>query len=177
MDRAVSRRTLIRGAAAGTAAALGPQAAARAAGTREQRVEVAIVGAGAAGLYAADVLKGKRSLVILEASPRIGGRLLNGKIGPGRNDIAELGGEWVTTKQRIVRQLLRRYRLGVYPTYLNGKTTLILDGRCPASTRFRTCRRTRSRRWRPRTWSSQRWPRRSRSTRRGRPSTPRSGTA
>ena len=128
VDRAVSRRTLIGGAAAGTAAALVPATAAKAAGAREQRVEVAIVGAGAAGLYAADVLKGRRSLVILEANPRIGGRLLNGKIGPGRNDIAELGGEWISTKQRIVRRLLRRYHLGVFPTYSKGQSTLILDG-------------------------------------------------
>ena len=95
----VSRRALIKGAAAGTAAAVVPAAGARAAGGHEQRVDVVIVGAGAAGLYAADLLKGRRPLMILEANPRIGGRLLNGKIGPGRNDIAELGGEWISTKQ------------------------------------------------------------------------------
>jgi monoamine oxidase len=111
MDGAISRRALLRGAAAGTAITAVPAVAAQVA-PGEKRVDVLIVGAGAAGLYAADVLKRKRSLVILEANPRIGGRLLNGKIGPAPNDIAELGGEWISTKQRIVRQLLRRYRLG-----------------------------------------------------------------
>ena len=128
MDGAINRRALLRGAAAGTAAAAVPAGAARAA-QGEKRVDVVIVGAGAAGLYAADVLKGRRSSVILEAANRIGGRLLNGKVGPRPNDIAELGGEWISTSQRIVRKLLRRYRLGVYPTWTKGLGTLIWDGK------------------------------------------------
>jgi malic enzyme len=56
MERVVNRRTLIKGAAVGTAAAAVPAAAARA-GRGEERVQVAVVGAGAAGLYAADVLR------------------------------------------------------------------------------------------------------------------------
>ena len=126
MGGEMNRRALLRGAVAGTAAAAIPAGAAKAAAS-EKRVNVVIVGAGASGLYAADVLKGRRSVVVLEANARTGGRLLNGRIGPRPNDISELGGEWINVNQRLVRKLLRRYRLGVFPTYTKGKGTLIWD--------------------------------------------------
>jgi monoamine oxidase len=129
MERVVSRRALIKGAAVGTAAAAVPAAAARA-GRGEERVQVAVVGAGAAGLYAADVLaRAGRSVVILEASPRIGGRVLNFRLGPRPADIAEAGGEFVSPDQRIVQRLIKRFRLKMYEPYTKGKTTLFLNGK------------------------------------------------
>jgi monoamine oxidase len=128
MDGAINRRKLLRVTAAGTAAAVVPAAAAKAAPSKK-RVNVVIVGAGASGLYAADVLKGRRSVVVLEANERTGGRLLNGRIGPRPDDISELGGEWINVSQRLVKKLLRRYRLGVFPTYTTGNGTLIWDGK------------------------------------------------
>ena len=89
MGGAINRRELLYGAASGTAAAVVPAAAAKAAGSREKRVEVVVVGGGLAGLYAADRLCGKRSFVVLEANNRLGGRVLNMKVGH-RSDIRRL---------------------------------------------------------------------------------------
>jgi monoamine oxidase len=128
MDGAISRRNLLKSAAAGTAAAAVPAAAAKAA-QGEQRVKVVVVGAGLAGLYAADQLKRRRSLVVLEASDRVGGRVLNLKVGPRPNDITEAGGEWLAPGQRIAHQLVRRFRLKTFKSYTKGKSTLIVDGK------------------------------------------------
>ncbi|MFL5897570.1 MAG: NAD(P)-binding protein [Solirubrobacterales bacterium] len=89
--RRTNRRTLLKGAALGTATAAIPAATARAAtGGDEKRVQVAVVGGGLAGLYAAGRLRKRgRSVVLLEASDRVGGKVRNLSVGPGRNDIAE----------------------------------------------------------------------------------------
>ncbi|MGH3610407.1 MAG: FAD-dependent oxidoreductase, partial [Pseudonocardiaceae bacterium] len=128
MEAVVNRRTLIKGAALGTAATAVPAAARAAQG--EQRVHVAVVGAGAAGLYAADLLRrAGRSIVVLEAGPRIGGRVVNFKLGPRPADIAEAGGEFVSPDQPIVQQLIRRFRLKMYEPYTKGKTSVFLNGK------------------------------------------------
>lgn len=59
-----------------------------------------IVGAGLAGLVAARrlVQAGASSLTILEARPRVGGRLLNEDIDEGK--VVELGGQWIGPNQR-----------------------------------------------------------------------------
>ena len=49
-----------------------------------RRVDVAVVGAGLAGLTAArELSRTGRSVVVLEARPRVGGRTLNHEIGDG----------------------------------------------------------------------------------------------
>ncbi len=58
MEGGMNRRTLVKGAAIGTAAAALPPAAAQAAARAgETRVDVAVVGGGFAGLYAAEQLR------------------------------------------------------------------------------------------------------------------------
>jgi len=129
MDLAINRRTLLKGAAAGTAAAAVPTAAALAAGG-EKRVNTVVVGAGMSGLYAAEQLKKRgRSVVILEASGRIGGRVLNLKVGPKPNDVSEAGAQWIAPGQRIIWQLMRRFRLKTFKNYTAGSSTLIVDGK------------------------------------------------
>ena len=95
--RGFNRRKFIGGAAAaaGTAAVPG---VARAASSAKQSADVVVIGAGLAGLTAASSLVAKgKSVIVLEARDRVGGRTLNHDLGPqgfpGR--VIEVGGQWI----------------------------------------------------------------------------------
>lgn len=108
-QRQAQRRRLLQGAAGGaTLLALGATAPrARAQGT----ADVAVVGAGLAGLQAASVLAGKRiDAQVYEAGPRVGGRVwsLRGLF-PGQ--VAERGAELIDTTHSTVRGLAKAFGL------------------------------------------------------------------
>ena len=115
----VTRRGLIGGAAAtgaGLALAGVPTPPAAAA---SRRVDAVIVGAGLAGLAAADALRGAgRSFVVLEARNRVGGRTLNRSIGGG--EIVEIGGQWVGPTQDRVLALIDELGLETFKTHVDG---------------------------------------------------------
>ncbi|MCW3062984.1 MAG: FAD-dependent oxidoreductase, partial [Solirubrobacterales bacterium] len=69
---------------------------------RVKRADVVVVGAGLAGLTAArDLVAAGRSVVVLEARDRVGGRTLNHDLGGGK--IVEVGGQFVgPTQDRIL---------------------------------------------------------------------------
>lgn len=91
-------------------------------------VDVAVVGAGIAGLVAArDVRAAGASAVVLEARDRVGGRLLNGGIGGG--EVVELGGQWIGPGQDRVAALATELGLETFPTFDDGESLLELDGR------------------------------------------------
>jgi monoamine oxidase len=94
----------------------------------DNEVDVAIVGAGLAGLVAARTLSAAGSSVcLLEARERVGGRLLNAPIGDGA--IVEVGGQWVGPTQDHVLALADELGIARFPTYDEGQSVLELGGK------------------------------------------------
>ena len=87
-------------------------------GTRLIEADVAVVGAGVAGLAAARRLVAEgRDVVVLEARDRVGGRLWNTELGGEAN---ELGGEWIAPYQSRMHALLEELGIGLFRAYRDG---------------------------------------------------------
>jgi len=130
-----SRRRLLGGAAAFGAGALLPGATeaapARPAGRRHE-AEIAIVGAGQAGLAAArHLVAAGRKVLVLEARDRVGGRTLNHAVtAPGAKPgtVVEVGGQWVGPTQDRVLALIRELGLSTFRTFNTGKLVDLRGG-------------------------------------------------
>ncbi|WP_454740011.1 flavin monoamine oxidase family protein [Cupriavidus necator] len=127
----LQRRQLLKIAGASTAVGtIGLHPGLAKAGKSEDVVDVAIVGAGLAGLTAARDLRqaGCESFVVLEARDRVGGRTLNYDVGSGQ--ISEVGGQWIGPGQTAVADLARELEVGTFPSYYKGNTVILGgDGR------------------------------------------------
>ncbi len=101
--------------------------------TESLEADVAIVGAGLAGLVAARRIAavGMRPLVV-EARERVGGRLLNEEIGDGK--VVEVGGQWSGPTQKRIAALAAELGVGTFPTHDEGRHLIELDGRVASYT-------------------------------------------
>jgi monoamine oxidase len=132
MTERISRRRFVAGTlTAGAAAAAPAEASARRhqpAGSGSVRsADVAVVGAGYAGLTAARKLRAAgKSVIVLEARNRVGGRAWNHSL--GGDMIAERGATFVGPTQDHVMALARKLGVATYPTYDTGKNVYLADG-------------------------------------------------
>jgi monoamine oxidase len=93
-----------------------------------EHVDAVVVGAGFAGLAAARVLEANdKSVLVLEARDRVGGRVLNHELAGG--DVVESGGQWIGPRQHRVNALCAEFGLDIYPTYNDGEHLLDYRGR------------------------------------------------
>ncbi len=92
-----------------------------------KKPKVIIIGAGFAGLAAANYLYGKQvDFVILEARNRIGGRVFSHNIDPSENLVIELGAEWVGNSHERLQNLCNNFGLTLENNQLD--THLIYKG-------------------------------------------------
>lgn len=88
-----------------------------------------VIGAGLSGLAAARALDAAGlDVAVLEARDRVGGRTLNHSVGDGRDQVVEVGGQWVGPTQHEAMGLVRELGLETHPTHVEGKN-LFEDGR------------------------------------------------
>ena len=96
--------------------------------TQEREADVAVVGAGLAGLVAARELeRAGASVVLLEARDRVGGRTLNEPLGEGK--VVEVGGQWIGPTQDRLAALAAELGIETFPTWIKGENLLELDGK------------------------------------------------
>ncbi len=78
-----------------------------------ERVDVVIVGAGPTGLTAARTLTATgRSVVVLEARDRVGGRTWTDRID---GQMFEIGGQWISPDQTAILDLVDELGLSTFP--------------------------------------------------------------
>ena len=124
-EGALTRRGFLGMAVAAAAAMPKIAGAASAVGDGRDVLDVAIVGAGLAGLTAARDLQraGCTSFVVLEARDRVGGRTLNHDLGKGY--FSEAGGQWIGPGQTAVADLARELGVGTFLTHWQGKSAML----------------------------------------------------
>jgi monoamine oxidase len=136
-DQRLTRRGLIgAGAAAGAGAALSrvPGAEARRhrhkhhrRRIRKRHADVVVIGAGFAGLTAAlRVMEAGKSVLVLEARNRVGGRAFNAAI-PG-GEITERGAAFIGPTQDHIAALASQVGVSTFPTYDTGENVYVRDG-------------------------------------------------
>src|SRR3954454_8607815 len=136
MNDRLTRRRLLEGTAVGAATLAVPAGAeARKKKTPKKKkpapkprsADVIVVGGGLAGLTAArNVAKAGKSVLVLEARDRVGGRTLNHEL-PGGKQI-DAGAQFVGPTQDRVLGLMKELGIGTFPTYDTGDNVFFFGG-------------------------------------------------
>jgi len=126
MPRKLSRRDLLKTGVIATAGVGGLLAHPELAAARALSADVVVVGAGYAGLGAAwELFKHGQRVIVLEANPRVGGRVWSSQLSDGT--LFEIGGQWVSDAQPDIRTLMTELGMGnsIYPTYDEGNNVFV----------------------------------------------------
>lgn len=131
---APSRRTVLRGltvgglvAATGLAATSSAEAA-TSQGSLPASVDVLVVGAGLSGLVAARKVRAAgRSVLVMEARDRVGGRILNHTLAGG--SVIEAGGAFVGPTQNHILKLADELGVKTFKEYVDGKNVYVQGSR------------------------------------------------
>ncbi|WP_448851493.1 flavin monoamine oxidase family protein [Corynebacterium sp. 335C] len=90
--------------------------------------DVVVIGAGPAGLTAAHTLKkAGRSVAVLEARDRVGGRTWSGRVAgqDGKEHFIEIGGQWISPDQTRLKAMVEELGLTTFPRYREGKSVYL----------------------------------------------------
>jgi monoamine oxidase len=118
-DEGLTRRGAIALGGGAAVGALGTTDAAAKAAPRRVH-DVVVVGAGLAGLTAARLIRrAGKSVLVLEARHRVGGRNLDIPIGKGA--VVEMGGQWAGPGQDRVLGLAKELHIATFPTFAKGE--------------------------------------------------------
>ncbi len=93
-----------------------------------READVAVVGAGLAGLAAARaVVAAGHSVVVCEARDRVGGRTLDHDLGGGQ--VVEAGGQWIGGGQERIYELAAELGVETFPGRSEGAKVFVFDGK------------------------------------------------
>jgi monoamine oxidase len=93
----------------------------------EKQTDVIIVGAGFSGLMAAQTLKKNgKEFVVLEAQPRVGGRVLSTSY---EGSVIDIGAQSVSPQQKRIQNLINHYGLSTTLTHKEGTILFALEGK------------------------------------------------
>ncbi|MET3963375.1 monoamine oxidase [Marmoricola sp. OAE513] len=133
MTLPLDRRTLFKGALATGLGTMGvglleeQVSAATLQGSLPKKVDVVVVGGGLSGLVAArKVARAGKSVLVLEARKRVGGRLLNHELKNG--SVIEAGGAFVGPTQDHIIALAKKLKVPTFPEYTAGKNVFVSRG-------------------------------------------------
>lgn len=132
-DHRISRRRLIGGGVAAGAGAIGVAApdaeAAKRRSSHMHRADVCVVGGGISGLTAARALhRAGKSVIVLEARDRVGGRCFSRPI-RGASDVANMGATFVGPTQTHVLALMSELGIAKFDTYSKGSLLWYENGK------------------------------------------------